>query len=173
MTLYKIAIVGPESSGKSRLASELARDYTSEWVPEFARFYLDRLDRPYTQDDLLQIAKAQVNWESEKAEYANKYLFCDTTLLVIKIWSEIKYGKVDRWIVEQLEHQHYDHYLLCDVDLPWQPDEQREHPDLGDRKMLFTLYKDYLESGNYNYTIVSGIEGDRLNAAMQGISYLK
>ena len=80
--IKRIAIIGPESTGKSELAQQLARKYKTEWVPEFARFYLDRLGQPYEKHDLLEIAKGQIAWENQKAKFANNYLFCDTNLIV-------------------------------------------------------------------------------------------
>ena len=56
-TLIKVAIVGPESSGKTFLAEKLAAHYNCLWVPEYAREYLERLNAPYIQDDVEYIAK--------------------------------------------------------------------------------------------------------------------
>jgi NadR type nicotinamide-nucleotide adenylyltransferase len=165
--MKKIAIIGPESTGKSELSAQLAREYETEWVPEFARFYIDRLDREYAQPDLLEIAKGQLAWEEDKATYANQYLFCDTNLIVIKIWSDHKYGQTDPWIEKQLQRLQYDFYLLTDIDLPWRPDPQREHPDL--REHFFEIYECYLEQRNLPYEIVRGIEGDRLKSAIDGL----
>jgi len=165
--LKKIAIVGPESTGKSDLCQKLASHYVTEWVPEFARFYLDRLHRPYEQHDLKAIAEAQLQWEDDKAEYANNYLFCDTNLIVIKIWSDHKYGNTDPWIEEQLAKRAYDFYLLPNIDLPWKPDPQREHPQL--RKHFFDLYENYLIARNLPYSVVSGIEGDRKQSALNAL----
>lgn len=161
----RIAIVGPESTGKSELCQHLARIYDTEWVPEFARFYLDRLGRPYTQDDLLQIAKGQVAWEEEKEQIAGNYLFCDTNLLVIKIWSDHKYGSTDPWILEQLSSRPYDFYLLGNIDLIWRPDPQREHPKL--RRHFFDIYEGYLKDHDLPYGIVSGIEENRVSCAQK------
>ena len=36
----RILILGPESTGKSTLASDLAVHFDEPWVPEFAREYL-------------------------------------------------------------------------------------------------------------------------------------
>ena len=165
--LRKIAIIGPESTGKSELCQHLAFHYQTEWVPEFARFYLDRLDRPYEQHDLKAIAEAQLQWEDDKAEYANRYLFCDTNLIVIKIWSDHKYGSTDPWIAEQLQDRAYDFYLLNNIDIPWTPDPQREHPTL--RKHFFEVYRSYLIDHNLPFSIVSGIEGDRKKSAVDAI----
>lgn len=167
MNPKRIAIVGPESTGKSELCQHLSQHYQSEWVPEFARFYLDRLDRAYEKDDLKAIAEGQLQWEDDKAEYRNEYLFCDTNLIVLKIWSDHKYGTTDPWIEQQLANRTYDFYLLNNIDLRWMPDPQREHPTL--RQHFFDLYKEYLESNGLPYAIVSGIEGGRKQCAVEAI----
>ncbi|WP_421763446.1 AAA family ATPase [Ekhidna sp.] len=163
----RIAIIGPESTGKSELCQHLAMHYNTEWVPEYARFYLDRLDGGYQQHDLKSIAEGQLSWEDEKAEYANKYLICDTNLIVVKIWSDHKYGNTDKWIEEQLHKRTYDFYLLSNIDIPWMPDSQREHPKL--RKHFFEVYKNYLEAKKLPYAIISGIEGERKKCAVDAI----
>ncbi|REE01613.1 AAA family ATPase [Marinoscillum furvescens] len=159
----RIAIIGPESTGKSELCQHLARIYNTEWVPEFARFYLDRLDRDYEQHDLVEIAKGQMVWEDDKAEDANEYLFCDTNLIVMKVWSDHKYGVTDQWIIDELKRRTYDYYLLANIDLIWRPDPQREHPKL--RKHFFDIYEGYLKKHNLPYGLVSGIEDKRVACA--------
>ncbi len=163
--IKRIAIIGPESTGKSKLAQELAVSYHTEWVPEFARFYLDRLDRDYEQADLLAMAKAQLIWEDDRAESATQYLFCDTNLIVLKVWSDDKYGDTDPWILQDLATKHYDFYLLSDIDVPWQEDPQREHPHR--RKEFFDRYRHYLEVHNLPYAVVRGIEDERLACAIK------
>ncbi len=159
----RIAILGPESTGKSEICQHLARIYETEWVPEYARFYLDRLGKAYEQEDLLEIAKGQMIWEDDKAEYAKEYLFCDTNLVVMKIWSDHKYGKTDSWIEEELAKREYDFYLLGNIDLIWRPDSQREHPKM--RKHFFEIYEQYLIDNQLPYGIVSGIEDMRIACA--------
>jgi nicotinamide riboside kinase len=116
--MIRIAVTGPESTGKTTLARQLARRYGAPWTPEYARYYLRRLNRPYVQDDLLAIARGQLEWEEAKGRRNPEILFSDTCLLVIKIWSEFKYGNCHPWILEQLRAHTYDLYLLCGVDLP-------------------------------------------------------
>jgi len=165
--LKRIAVIGPESTGKSELCQHLAFHYQTEWVPEFARFYLDRLDRPYEQHDLRAIAEAQLQWEDDKAKYAKDYLFCDTNLIVIKIWSDHKYSNTDPWIEKQLAERKYDFYLLNNIDIPWTPDPQREHPTL--RQHFFEIYEAHLKSHSYPYSIVSGIKDDRKKSALNAL----
>jgi len=165
--LKRIAVIGPESTGKSELCRRLAEHFQTEWVPEYARAYLDELERPYQKKDLTIIAKGQLEAEQEKAKISNHYLFCDTNLIVIKIWSDHRYGTTDPWIEDQLAERKYDFYLLNNIDLPWDADPQREHPTL--RAHFFSIYEDYLKERGLPYAIVSGIEGERINSALNAI----
>jgi NadR type nicotinamide-nucleotide adenylyltransferase len=170
--MRKIAIIGPESTGKSEIAQKLAQHYQTEWVPEYARFYLDRLDREYDQSDLLEIAKGQVAWEDQKIEFAQDYLFCDTNLIVIKIWSDYKYESTDEWIEQELANRTYDFHLLSNIDIAWTSDPQREHPTK--REYFFDVYKKYLEDRKIPFGIVSGFEEERTRNAISVIeNYFK
>ncbi len=169
--LRKFAITGPESTGKSTLSKQLATYYNCDLVEEYAREYIDKLTQPYTQEDILQIAKTQKKIELQKTKEVNKILITDTELIVTKIWSEFKYQNCHPWILENIEKQNYDLYLLCDIDLPWEEDPQREHPHL--RKHLFNLYKQELERRNLNFKIISGKKETRFENARRFIeSYL-
>lgn len=165
--IRRIAITGPESTGKSELATALAKHYHTVWVPEYARAYLNELRRPYEYEDLLKIAKGQVRGEEAQMKNAQGFLFADTELLVLKIWCSVKYGKCHRWIEDGLKKQDYDLYLLTDIDLPWQPDPLREHPDK--RKELFDLYLDELKKRNLKFEIVNGFGAQRLANAVKCI----
>jgi NadR type nicotinamide-nucleotide adenylyltransferase len=165
--LLKIAITGPESTGKSMLAEQLAEHYHTVWVPEYAREFINNLDRPYTQEDILEIAKGQIRSETAICRKASGLLICDTELMVTKIWSEVKYGNCDPWILNKLERHKYDLYLLCDIDIPWAEDPQREHPH--QRKYLFNLYKEELSCHCFPFFIISGFGTERLNNAIRVI----
>ena len=166
--MVKVVITGSESSGKTTLAIDLAAHYQVSWVPEYARTYIDHLNRPYQENDLLAIAQGQVQQEDEAARSRPKLLLCDTSLLVIKIWSDYRYGRCHPWIEEQLAHRPIDHYLLCRPDLPWQPDPQRENPH--NRDELFILYQQALPTESS--TIVEGDQAQRTEASIEMIDYL-
>ncbi len=166
--LKRIAITGPESTGKSSLCAQLANHFNEPWVPEVARSYIDNLNRAYTAADILEIAKQQIDREENTAKNANQFLFCDTELIVTKIWSEHKYQKCDPWILAQILKNKYHLYLLCDVDLPWEPDPQREHPGL--RAYFFKKYKEELSTHQCDYQIVSGKGQQRLENAIKIIT---
>ena len=164
----KIAITGPESTGKSTLAEGLASHYNTLWVPEFAREYINQLNRPYNQNDILEIAKGQIKNESFLFSQIKNFLFCDTELMVTKIWSEVKYNSCDPWIMEKIAQNHYDLFLLCNIDLPWADDPQREHPHM--RKLLFDLYLNEITKRELPFVIISGIDAERLKNAIKAVN---
>lgn len=158
--IKRIAITGPESTGKSILARQLADHYKTVWVPEFAREYIGNLNRPYFAEDILIIAKEQLQRENLLAQNANKFLFCDTELIVTKIWIEHAFKSCPEWIVENLIKHKYDLYLLTNIDIPWEKDPQREHPHL--REYFFGLYLKNLKSRTLPFNIISGLKEERL-----------
>ncbi|HOY33317.1 MAG TPA: ATP-binding protein [Bacteroidales bacterium] len=165
--LIRIAITGPESTGKSLLSQELAAHYHTAYVPEYAREYISHLDREYNYEDLEIIAKGQIAGQIKAEKNANGLLFCDTELTVIKIWAEHRYNKCPLWISENLEKYPYDLYLLCNVDLPWENDPQREHPHL--RSYFFNWYLKELQGRNVFFAIVEGNGMSRFNNALQAV----
>ncbi|MES2837228.1 MAG: ATP-binding protein [Bacteroidota bacterium] len=171
--IIKVAIVGPESTGKTTLALSLAQSYKSVWVPEFARDFLLVKSGKYTFDDLEQIAKMQLEQQEKLLLKANRVLFCDTNLTVIKIWSEFVFGKVCDYVVEQVALQKYDFTFLTDIDVPWESDPFREHPHK--RSELFSIYKNELQQQNIVYSTISGSHDMRLKSASKIINdlYLK
>ena len=84
----KIALIGPESTGKTTLCDALARHYNTNWVAEFSREYISSLNRKYTLADIEHCTKTQLKSEEEKLLTAKNYLFCDTELIVAKVWCE-------------------------------------------------------------------------------------
>ena len=169
----RILILGPESTGKSTLAEKLAKHFAEPWVPEVAREYLEKLDRPYAYEDLLQIGKQQMQLEDERAGGAKNYLFCDTDLRVIQVWSQHRYGKVDSWVLEELARRTYDLILLCAPDLPWQADPLREHPELEMRQQFFEIYQQLSQASGFPWILVSGDTDKRLSTAIQAVGSLK
>jgi NadR type nicotinamide-nucleotide adenylyltransferase len=171
-SLVKVAVVGPECTGKTDLAQYLASHYQTEWVPEYARGFLDNLTRPYKQEDLLTIAHGQQRIESEWERFTKNILICDTTLLVIKIWSDYKFGSCDTEIVKKVQESKYDVTLLTYIDVPWEDDPQREHPDK--REELYSLYKKELQQLGVSYTEIKGEQESRRQIAVSAIdAFLK
>ena len=168
--ILKVAVLGPESTGKTSLVKFLADRYQTVFVPEYAREYLNDIYRDYEYSDLLEIAKGQLALEETIEVKANGILFCDTDLTVIKIWSDYKYGRCDSWIIDRMNQNKYDLYLLCNTDIPWTPDPLREHPD--SRNELFEMYQAELNARQLPYTIISGVGDQRKQLAIEAVEQL-
>ncbi len=173
MSIKKIAVIGPESTGKSTLSEALAKALNTVWVPEFARNYLEEINRPYTENDLLEIAKGQLINEEAMLAKANRYLICDTDLHVLKVWSEHKYNRCAKAILEAIAKNHYDLYILTFIDTEWTYDPLREHPQEDMRLYFYRQFEDLVLNSNTPFSIVSGNQEQRLINAMKAIQQLK
>ena len=185
--LIKIAVIGPESTGKSTLCELLAQHYNSQWCPEFAREFLLTHGTDYTYDDLLYIAKGQLAMEDEyiqstvdgrqstvNAQFTTRHspLFIDTEMYVMKVWCEFVFGKCHRWILDQIIERKYNLYLLCNTDLPWVKDELREYPNLKTRDQLYHIYKDIMINQSTPWVDINGDYDERLQMAIKAIDQL-
>jgi NadR type nicotinamide-nucleotide adenylyltransferase len=170
--LKKIVVIGPESTGKSTLSAQLATHYQTLWVPEFARDYLMQLNRPYEQEDLLQMAEGQLQTEDAAATNANQFLICDTDLHVIKVWSEAKYGDCDPRILELIASRKYDLYLLTYIDIAWEDDPLREHPKPEEREYFYQVYRDIVMNSGLPWADIRGGYDERLQTAIGAIEKL-
>jgi NadR type nicotinamide-nucleotide adenylyltransferase len=168
--IKKVAVIGPECTGKSDLSAYLAGQFHTAWVREYARGYLDHLTRPYNQGDLLTIAHGQLRLEDEFHHDANKVLICDTNLYVIKVWSEFKFGSCDPQILQAIDSRKYDLYLITDVDVPWVADPLREHPDK--RQELYAIYKKEMQQQSIPFVEISGDWEHRREIAVEAIQKL-
>jgi NadR type nicotinamide-nucleotide adenylyltransferase len=169
-SIIKVAITGPESTGKSTLAQQLAGHYRAAWVPEYARSYIGALDRPYTAADVERIARGQLEQYRQALARADRFLFADTDLLVIKIWMLHAFGSCPDWILRALEQQDFDLYLLMQVDLPWEQDPQREHPHL--RPFFYQWYKRELQAYNFPFAEIAGNQEERRRNAIRAIEQI-
>lgn len=193
--IKKIAVIGPESTGKSTLCEQLAQHYNTMWCPEFAREYLLTHGMDYDFDDLLYIAKGQVAMEEEYIRMAGgenisipqrphsplttrlpdrqahpSPLFIDTDLYVIKVWCEFVFGNCHQWVLDQIIERKYDLYLLCNIDIPWVKDELREYPDLESRAKLYAIYEDIMINQSVPWVDISGENDERLQKAIGAIN---
>jgi NadR type nicotinamide-nucleotide adenylyltransferase len=164
----KIAIVGPESTGKSTISKSLAEHYQTAWVPEYARYYCADLQSPCTEQDELNMFYGQLALEDAVKTIANNnILICDTTFLTVKVWSDYQLGNTPQLVLDKLKTHSYDFYLLMDIDLPWEIDPLRDFKDMGEHFMQ--VWHNELQALNAVYKVISGKE-NRLKNAVNAIN---
>jgi len=159
-----IVLTGPESTGKTYLAENLAFVFKASWMPEYAREYIENLNRPYKYRDLEKIAKKQQAELLEIKKFDNKFVFLDTYLIITKIWFLEVFNKCPDWIDIELKEFDPCLFLLCNFDLPWEKDKVRENKHK--REYLFNRYLMELEYYKFSYEIISGDRPNRLNLAV-------
>jgi NadR type nicotinamide-nucleotide adenylyltransferase len=170
----RISIIGPECSGKTTLAQQLASHYDAWLVPEFARIFLDNKKSAATYEDLLEIAIGQqlLELDAVKTRSAGKgvrMVISDTDLHVIRIWSEIAFQRCDNRILSMLSEDRRDIYLLLYPDLAWVADGQREYPGEKDRISIFHHYLDTMVGQQICFEVIKGQGISRLNSAIDAI----
>lgn len=171
----KVVLFGPESTGKTTLANQLARHYHSIWVPEYAREFLQKKwnDERKTCEpsDILPIAIGQMKLENELAKKTNSVLICDTDLLETKVYSEEYYsGSCDTLLEKYAVKNSYDLYFLTNIDIPWEKDDLRDKPN--EREHMFSAFKKALITYKKPFVLLEGNKEKRLKTAIQYIDTL-
>jgi nicotinamide riboside kinase len=150
----KIAIIGAEGSGKTYLSNQLGQYFNEPVAEEYARTYLTTLNNPYTEADLYEIARGQYQNEISAMESARQFLFCDTDLMNIVFWSELKFTRSATILLQLAAKADYDAFLILPPSAHWTPDDQREYPAMEDRWMLHHNYLSVLLFENKPFHLI-------------------
>ena len=154
--MFKVGIIGPESTGKSTLARYLARRYKGTYVPEYARTYVEQKGTTeVSYEELCEIAKHQIEeLAAISSQPSENVYFFDTELIVTKVWFDYAFGRIPEWLNEAIERYPMNSYLLTYPDLPWVPDPARSNGSDAIRKELYERYKAEIEALNIPYYII-------------------
>ena len=167
--MLKIAIIGPESTGKSEMAEYLAKHFNCLWVPEYAREYCANLTRECTIEDELNMFHGQLALENKIEQQAlennQPYLFCDTTIITVKVWCEHVFGLCPPEVEQEFQERHYDLYLVMKDDLPWQDDPLRNFPN--ERAYFMDWYVRLMEEKGAKFVVIEGIGDSRFEKAVK------
>lgn len=184
--VHRIVLVGVESTGKTTLARALAAELRWAFVEEQARIWLDARAAhgadaepgdeyghdarrvPYGETDLTTLSDLQWQAEERAASEAGN-LVADTDQCVLRVWSEVRFGRCDPRILERLAQRPAAHYLLPAPDLPWVPDPQRETPDRDERHALHARYRELLAGLGHPWAQIEGTGPVRLDAAWRAL----
>ncbi len=164
----KIVLYGPESTGKTTLSRMLAEEFKTIWIPEYARELLEEKNSEVEESDIPLIAKGQIRLEEEAVQKANKILFCDTDLLVTKVYAEHYYGRCEEWVSEAANTRNYELHLLTNNDIPHVADKLRDRADRRDE--MYSLFEKELIQSGRKFERISGNFAERFSLAKKIIS---
>lgn len=171
-SIRRIVVTGPESTGKTELSFNLAKRLNTDFIPEYARSYVENLNRPYTYCDVENIARFQIAQEKMFEERKTDLLIFDTWLIITKVWFDLVFGKCPEWVISYIKSSKIDLFLVCKTDLPWIPDPVRENGG-EKREQLLKLYCDEIDSFGFSYELVDGIGLKRTENALKLLSLHK
>lgn len=175
----RIAIFGPESTGKTQLAQKLAAHFGVPLVTEYAREFWDE-HGAITLGDIPGIAREQWRREDEAVRTCNllgyklPFVICDTEALTTVLWSDLLYGTCPDEVRRGAEKRcrNYALYLLCDIDQPFTPDPQRCFPDPADREKCMRIWREALERRHLPFQLIAGDWAAREATAIAAIARL-
>ncbi|MDW5287254.1 ATP-binding protein [Formosa sp. PL04] len=172
--LLKIVLFGPESTGKTVLARQLATHYNTVFVPEYSRTYaLEKLktNETLSANDVMPIAKGQIFLENELSKTVEKLLICDTNLLETKVYAEVYYeGFYNEDLTASAIQNQYNLYFLTYIDIPWEADEVRDKPN--ERQTMFNAFQKALDDNQKPYVLLKGSFKERFDLAVKHIDNL-
>lgn len=169
----RIAVYGPESTGKTQLAGKLAALFAAPLVAEYARERWDQ-QGALGLEDMLPIAREQWRREDAAAASAGRLVICDTDALTTMLWSDLLYGTTPDELRRGAEKRckGYALYLLLDIDVPFAADPQRCFPDPADREKCLRVWRGALERRNLPFVDIRGDWAAREAAAVAAVEAL-
>jgi NadR type nicotinamide-nucleotide adenylyltransferase len=172
--MKRVVVTGSECTGKTTLAGDLARQFGTVCVAEYAREYLDRkvatTGLPLDERDVEPIARGQIAAEDRGAATAKGLLVLDTDLVSTTVYARHYYGACPAWIDQAARDRRGDLYLLCDIDVPWVADSVRDRPH--HREHIHALFVEALNTLGAPYVLIRGSWVARLSTAVAAVSEL-
>jgi len=179
--VLRIAVYGPESTGKTELATKLAAHFRAPLVSEYARERWDT-QGALGLEDMLPVAQEQ--WRREDAAardacnilyYKSPLIICDTDALTTMLWSDLLYGTAPDELRREAEKRcrNYALYLLLDIDIPFAPDPQRCFPDPADREKGMRIWRGALERRQLPFVLIRGDWAAREAAAIAAVEAVR
>jgi len=159
--IKRIAIMGPESTGKSTLSKKLSTYFKTVFVPEYGRYVYENNGNKISIDDFIPISEGRQSLEDWLITKANKVIFCDTeditTYIFSKMFFEKEYKSKEFWFLDKMKNK-FDLYILMKPECKAVQDGTRSF--LEERWEHYEEIKKELTKQGCNYIEVGGEEWD-------------
>lgn len=169
--ILRVTLTGSESTGKTQLAERLSQYYGTAWSREFSREYALHKGAPLDASDVEPIARGQARAEDEALRRAREIVLFDTDLVSTVVYAEQYYGSCPEWVKRAARERLADLYLLCDIDVAWIADPQRDRPHA--REGLQRAFESTLEQFGARFALLQGTWEEREARAADAIDALR
>jgi len=166
-TTRRVVLIGPESTGKTTLAAELAAAFHAPWTPESARLIAETSPEPLSAATIEPIARRCIALEDEALASDPPLLIRDTDLVSTAVYAHHYYQNCPAWIDAEAQARLGDLYLLCSPDLPWTADGIRDRRD--SRGSLFADFQRALVRRGARTVEIRGTGAARRAAAIAAV----
>jgi HTH-type transcriptional repressor of NAD biosynthesis genes len=163
----RVALLGPESTGKSTLARRLADHFETVFVPEYARQRAESLRRPFAYDDVETIGRSQIAAEASLARTANRVLFADTDARSLRMWSERLFDRCPARVAEAARTSRWHLTLVTAPDVPFVGDAAFDQPEM--RRAFFERAVSEARATSDRVVVVRGTWDERWDAARAAV----
>ena len=163
----RVVLIGPESTGKTTLAAELAAAFDAPWTPESARLIAETSPQPLSAATIEPIAHRCIALEDMALASHPPLLIRDTDLVSTVVYAHHYYQTCPAWIDAEAEARLGDLYLLCAPDLPWTADGIRDRRD--SRDSLFEDFQQELARRGARTVVIRGTGSARREAAIAAV----
>lgn len=169
--VFKVCLIGTESTGKSTLTKYLAKMFATSWVEEYGRTFCEK--ELYGDESLLDykdyatIAFRHKEFEEEAAKTANRVMFSDTNAFVTGYYQYLYEGDIDTIVKGIMEREEYDLILYADNDVEWVDDGLRKNGSENDRVNTKKIFEEMLKKYDIEYKKITGTYEERLKHAYE------
>jgi HTH-type transcriptional repressor of NAD biosynthesis genes len=167
--VYKVCVIGTESTGKTTLVKYLAKMFATSWVEEYGRKFCEQElfgdETLLEYEDYATIAFRHKEDEERSARTANRVLFSDTNAFITGFYQYMYEGEIDPIVEGMISREEYDLVLYLDNDVPWVDDGLRIHGSPELRKKTKNTLDFLIERYNIDHVRITGSYEERLNKA--------
>lgn len=167
----RVVLIGPESTGKTTLAAELAAAFDAPWTPESARLLAESTPEPLSAATIEPIARRCLALEDAALAAHPPLLIRDTDLVSTVVYAHHYYQHCPAWIDAEAQARLGDLYLLCAPDLPWTADGIRDRRD--SRDSLFADFQRELTRRGARTVVIRGTGAARREAAIAAVRAMR
>ena len=156
----RVAVVGPESTGKSVLVNSFGLQNIGTPIPEYGRIITQVKDE-VDEKDFEAIVKIQDKWVNDHAYKAEMPVtVSDTEAFTTYLFSYLYLDKPMKMALDYAQQQHFDLYIVLAPTVKWVQDGTRVVEGQKLREWFFEEMCNFINDNDCNYVVISDTDFD-------------